>query len=120
MHPLQRRSFLQLAALSFPAQLLAQATGTVHTAQTTPANTPADGLPPLVHAGEDRYAFPRNVPNGSSTFKVAAADAHNGLFVMEHHHNRQGRARRVTSTTLKTNGSMYWKAITWSKWGATS
>ena len=97
MHPLERRSFLQLAALSLPAQLLAQ-TGQGLPPSGSPASgshmsrppMPAGPVPPLVHAGEDRYAFERNVPNGSSTFKLASADAHNGLFVMEHHHTAKG------------------------------
>ena len=91
MHPLKRRSLLQLAALSplaalrFPTHLLAQATATLQDAQNSSAP-----LPPLVHAGEDRYASPRKIPNGSSVFKLASSDAHNGLFVMEHHHTAKG------------------------------
>lgn len=89
MPSLQRRSFLELAALSLPAHLLAQPAAVIQSAQSGPV-TPAANLPPLVRAGEDRYGFPRNVPNGSSTFKTSSADAHNGLFVMEHHHTVKG------------------------------
>ncbi len=77
------RSFLHLlAAAAPPARLLAQ----------TPSPAPAETSPPTapVPNAEDRYAFKRVLPNGTTAFKVSSKDCRNDFFAMEHHHTAKG------------------------------
>ena len=87
---LPRRSFLHLAAAALPtltARLFAQTAQTSQPATTAPIAPPT---PAPVPNTQDRYAFKRILPNGTTAFKVSSKDCRNDFFAMEHHHTAKG------------------------------
>ncbi len=84
---LKRRSFLQLVAAALPSSLFAATTSTQSPTSTHGPDAP---VATTVGAGEDRYAFKRVIPNGTSTFKVSSKDCRGDFFAMEHHHTAKG------------------------------
>ena len=83
---LKRRSFLRLAAALLPSSLLAETFQAPAAVQAT--STPPEPQP--IHRDEDRYAFKRILPGGTTSFKVSSQDCRNDFFAMEHHHQKKG------------------------------
>ena len=91
MSTLKRRSFLQLLAASLPSSLFAKTLQAPAPASTGPSTPPT--VSPVRNGG-DRYDFKRNLPNGTTTFKVSTKDCRGDFFAMEHHHTQKGGPAR--------------------------
>jgi mannose-6-phosphate isomerase-like protein (cupin superfamily) len=78
-----RRTFLGAGLASLPLSLFGQ------TARTVPAAQPG-----LVSAGADRFGEHHTIGISSTSFKVATADSHRDLFIMEHSNSKKGGVPR--------------------------
>ena len=82
--PMQRRSFLELAALALPA-----VSGLAQTAERSP-----DRKASLVPAGQDREGKTHAVGVSSTTYKVLTSETGGAMFTMEQLNHRHGGPNR--------------------------